>query len=293
MNLHNFTHGAQANQAMVPLTMDALRRLAPSAFATEAHSSRSERFAYIPTSRIIEAMIAEGFQPFKATQSRSRIEGKSEFTKHMIRFRHTSNIDTALRVGDKVPEVVLVNAHDGTSAYKLVSGIFVLKCSNGLMVADSTIASLSIQHTGNIVNRVIEGSFEIVGQSAKALATAQTWERLQLTAGEQNVFAEAAHTIRFADAQGEVDTPITAAQLLTPRRYADAGNSLWDTFNRVQEAAIKGGLSARAPRKPGERRGRMVSTREVKGIDGDMKLNKALWTLGERMAELKGVAVAA
>jgi hypothetical protein len=34
--------------------------------------------------------------------------------------------------------------------------------------------------------------------------------------------------------------------------------------------------------------GRRVSTRGVKGIDQDVRLNKALWMLSERMAELRG-----
>jgi hypothetical protein len=64
---------------------------------------------------------------------------------------------------------------------------------------------------------------------------------------------------------------------------------LWTTFNRVQENVIRGGLSARAPAtiENGRRvRGRRVTTREVTGIDQDVKLNKSLWILGERMAEL-------
>jgi hypothetical protein len=33
---------------------------------------------------------------------------------------------------------------------------------------------------------------------------------------------------------------------------------------------------------------RRVSTRQVKGINEDVRLNRALWQLGARMAELKG-----
>lgn len=39
--------------------------------------------------------------------------------------------------------------------------------------------------------------------------------------------AEAAHLLRFGDAEGNVNTPIQPAQLLTPRRYDDRGNDLW------------------------------------------------------------------
>lgn len=81
-------------------------------------------------------------------------------------------------------------------------------------------------------------------------------------------------------------TPITPDQLLAPRRWEDAGNDLWKVFNRVQENVIAGGLSA-IKRDENGRRVRRVSTRQVKGIDADVKLNRALWTLGGKMAELK------
>jgi Domain of unknown function (DUF932) len=278
-----------------------LRQLVPSAFATEAHSSRSSRYAHIPTSEILDGLYAEGFRPYKAVQSRSRIEGKSEFTKHMIRLRHP---DAIANVSGNIPEVVLINSHDGTSSYKLLSGIFRMICTNGLIAWDEKFGEISVHHKGNIVHQVIEGSFEIVGQSQKALGTIENWSALQLTAGEQNAFAEAAHSLRFADADGKIDTPITAAQLLTPRRMADRaddGNGhgwsrpapdLYRTLNVVQENAIKGGLSARRPGSARER-GRVVTSREVRGIDQDVRLNRALWQLAERMAELKGVKAAA
>jgi hypothetical protein len=185
---HNFSIGAAINPSVAlrlqnPLSMDELRHYAPSAFATSAHESRSARYTYIPTSDVIDGLMHEGFQPFKATQGRSRVAGKAEYTKHMIRFRHPDSFSAIQKVGDSVPEVVLVNSHDGTSAYKLSAGLFRLVCSNGLMVSDSTVEMLSIQHKGDIVRDVIEGSFQIVGQSEKALARADEWNQLQLTAG--------------------------------------------------------------------------------------------------------------
>jgi hypothetical protein len=257
--------------------------------------SRSDRYTYIPTSEIIAAMMKEGFQVFKASQSRSRIEGKSEFTKHMLRFRHADAL-AELKVGDSIPEVVLVNSHDGTSAYKLSAGIFRLVCSNGLMVADSTVASLAVHHKGNIVQQVLEGSFQIVNGSTKAIEKVETWRELALTAGEQNAFAEAARELRFADSEGTIKTPITAAQLLAPRRNEDRNDNwrmpkpdLYTTMNVVQENVIRGGLSGVqiGQDERGRATRRRVTTRTVTGIDQDVKLNRALWTLAERMAELK------
>ena len=169
--------------------------------------------------------------------------------------------------------------------------IFRIVCSNGLVVAESTVGSLAVPHKGNIVDRVIEGSFEIIDNSRKALEATKVWGQLQLTNGEQAAFAEAAHELRFADSEGEINTPIQAPQLLRARRSDDSGNDLWRTFNRVQENVIKGGLHGIG--RDAENRVRRVTTREVKGIDQDVKLNRALWVLTEKMAELKGVAVAA
>jgi hypothetical protein len=285
MNFRNHRFG---NAMTTALTIDQLRSVAPSAFAEEKHESRSARYTYIPTSAVIEGLMDEGFQPFKAVQGRSRIEGKGDFTKHMIRFRHASSINI---VDESVPEVVLINSHDGTSAYKLIAGIFRIVCSNGLVVAESTVGSLSVPHKGDIVSQVIEGSFEIIDNSRKALTATRQWQNLQLTSGEQNAFAEAAHELRFADAEGKVETPITPAQLLAPRRSADSGNDLWRTFNRVQENTIRGGITAWG--RDANSRMRRTTTREVKGIDQDVKLNRALWILTEKMAELKGVGAAA
>ena len=95
------------------LTIDALRSVVPSAFATQPHESRSDRYAYIPTSEVISGLMREGFAPFKAVQSKSRIEGKTEFTKHMIRFRHA---DAMAAASGNIPEVVIINRAVGASS---------------------------------------------------------------------------------------------------------------------------------------------------------------------------------
>jgi hypothetical protein len=271
----------------VPLTIEQIGQRAPSALAVRPYEEMSARYAYVPTLPIIQGMIAAGFQPFSATQSRCRIAGKADFTKHMLRFRHQDV--GPLAVGDVIPEVVLINSHDGASCFKLIAGLFRLVCSNGLMVSDGEVDSIAVRHTGNVLQSVVDGSHRLIGDAQKSLGTVQRWAQLQLTDGEQHAFASAAHTLRFADSEGKTTTPITPDQLLAPRRYADNGNDLWKTFNRIQENVIAGGLSA-VQRDANGRRVRRVSTRRIAGIDQDARLNRSLWQLAERMAELKGAA---
>jgi len=83
---------------------------------------------------------------------------------------------------------------------------------------------------------------------------------------------------------GDSDTPpapITADQLIEARRREDAGNSLWDLLQRVQENVMKGGLRGRTAQ------GRRMRTREIASIDRGVALNRALWVLAEEMRKLK------
>lgn len=273
----SFTAGA-------PMTDADLHRVAPSIFATDRHESRSDKFTFIPTFEVVAGLRAQGFVPVRAIQGGSRTEGKADFTKHMVRFQHP---DYAARqqLGGVAPEVVLMNAHDGTASYRTMSGVFRSICTNSMIVMEDGATDIRIPHKGDVLGQVIEGSFAVIEQSRLTLDRADAWAGVALTRDETQVMAEAAHIVRFADAEGETDTPIKPEQLLTPRRRDDVGNDLWRVFNRVQENAIRGGLTAIG--RDANNRPRRATSREVKGIDADVKINRALWHLTERMAALK------
>lgn len=121
-----------------PLSDGQIIKAAPSVFAESAHESRSARYAYIPTSDVLNGLRREGFQPFMACQARTRTEGKQEFTKHMLRLRHQSQIN-----GDTANEIILVNSHDGSSSYQMLAGCYRFVCENGLICGDTVGTSAS------------------------------------------------------------------------------------------------------------------------------------------------------
>lgn len=261
------------------LSDDQLRAYVPSIFATEAHESRSARFAPVPTATILEGLRREGFEPFSAQQAKTRVAGKSDYTKHMLRLRHRSTTNAA----GQAFEIVLVNANDGTSSYQMIPGFFRMVCANGLICGD-TFDQVKVNHTGAAMDQVIEGAYTVLDNAPRVADQVAHMEALRLTNGERAAFAEAAHSIRFPDAD-PAQGGITAAQLLQPRRRDDVAENLWTTFNAVQENVIRGGQSAWTRNANNHRR--RTTTREVKGIDQSRALNRALWTLAERMAELK------
>lgn len=278
--------GSTPATGLGPIDDATLRRLVPSAFAPHKHESRSERYTYIPTSVVIDGLRANGFEPTFAKQGRCRIPGKADFTKHLIRFRFAGQAPALRKVGDTFPEVVLLNSHDGTSAYQLMAGVFRMVCLNGMVASDRELATVKVPHKGDVVRQVIEGSYTVLEESRRALGQAEAWSDVTLSREEQGIMAEAAHVLRFGESGAA--TPIRPEQMLTVRRREDEGRDLWTTANVLQENAIRGGLTAWGRDPQG--RPRRVTTREVRGIDGDVRLNRALWLLSERMAELKAAA---
>jgi Domain of unknown function (DUF932) len=249
---------------------------APSVFATGAHASRSERYTYIPTADVLRGLRAEGFLPFEVRQGGSRDEVKRGFTKHLMRLRRAD----AVMFGDSLPEVVLLNAHDGTSSYQMFHGIFRTLCSNGLIAGDFDV--IRIPHKGNIVGQVIDAAYSVIDNSKTLEGTIGEMRQIDLRPAEQEAFAEAATMLRFDE---ESVPAVSPRQINAPHRTADAGNDLWRTFNRVQENLVRGGVSYVHTNSDGIRSHR--STRPVQSIDGDVKLNRALFTLAAKMAELK------
>lgn len=272
------------------LTNDEIQRYAPSAFAGQPYEKTSDRYAFIPTSNVIDAMRNAGFLPVMAAQSRTRIPGKQNFTKHMIRFRQMGQ--QLINVGDSVLETILVNSHDGSSRYILSMGVHRLVCSNGMTVSDGTVESIKVRHTGNIVQQVVDASAKLMEYAGKVSQTISRWREIQLTDEEMLLLATAAHRLRFTDS--DMAAAIQPEMLLSSRRTDDNGTDLWTVFNRIQENVVRGGLRGRTQGRNVEttngfrwQRGRRFRTREVNGIDQNLRLNRDLWAAAEALASTK------
>ncbi len=257
-----------------PLSDDQIHRVAPSIFAEAPHESRSQRYAYIPTATVLTELRKEGFQPFMVTQTRTRHEDRRDYTKHMIRLRHASQINAR----GEANEIILLNSHDGTSSYQMLAGMFRFVCSNGLVCGD-TVADVRVPHKGDVAGQVIEGAYQVLHGFDRALESRESMQAITLDEGEAEVFARAALSLKYDDP--DKPAPITESQILMPRRSDDRRPDLWSVFNRTQENLTKGGLHGRSAN------GRRQQTRPVQGIDSDVRLNRALWLLADGLRQLK------
>lgn len=256
--------------------------------AQHESSTTGSKYAFIPTTQVIDVLGREGWVPSKVSEARTLKAARKGFQKHMIRFRQADSPAVALAVGGLVPEIVLTNAHDGCASFQLMAGIFRLVCSNGLVVADSMFATHKIKHIGFTENKVLSALQDVTESTPRVMSRVEEFQGVRLDEKERMAYAEAALLVRADGDEAALpegrDKDYTLTRLLAPRRSDDAAPTLWNVFNTVQEKFLKGArfmsTGPWAARK----------TREVKSVDKNIALNKALWALTEKMAELKGVA---
>lgn len=253
-----------------------LERAAPAVFAEAPDTEVSERYGFMPTIEVVNALRDAGFYPVWADQPKVRKNSRREVAKHMIRFRRPN--ESVLGVGDTMPEVVLVNSHDRTSTFQLSAGLFRLVCSNGMIVADQDFGTVKAKHTSEAPNHIVEGSYRVIDELPQIEGQLERFQALPAGQQEQRAFAEAAMAARWGEPN---KAPISWEQLVQPRRPQDREQNptVWGTYNRVQENLFRGGLQGRAST------GRRTRTKPINSVDENNKLNRALWTLADRLAE--------
>jgi len=266
------------------LNDDQIRSVAPSVFAASPVPGVSGRYAFVPTAQIVSRLRESGWSPVEAHQQVVRLDDRRGFQKHLLRFQRR---DVQAVAGEYSPELVLVNSHDRSSAYQLHAGLFRFVCGNGMIVADATFERVSIRHSGFTPDEVIEASFKLLDHVPAITARVEVFKRRQLDGTEMTAFAEAALRLRFEDVG---KAPVSPHKLLDCRRAEDAGNDLWHVFNRLQEHLTCGGQRDWSRRREDGRR--FPRTRAISGLDQNIRLNRELWNLAERIANRAAVVLA-
>ena len=130
---------------MKALTLDQVRIKAPAAFAT--NHEMSERYAQIQTTDLLERLADSKFYPVEAKQDNPTKRSPSLVT-HAITLRHKDHIKPASKLGAQVPQITLINSHNGRTKCRLYGGFFRLVCLNGLVVGKPEFMS-ELRHSGD------------------------------------------------------------------------------------------------------------------------------------------------
>lgn len=270
-------------QGSDPLSLDTIRTACPAVFAEDKHFSRSEKYTFISTLQLLHGLAAQGFYPHSIIHAGSKDDGRRGFVKHFIRLRRQETLGR----GGVHFEVCVLGSHDGSTSEQIFGGFLRAICKNGCIWFDQGAKKIIIPHKGDVLGQVVEGAFSVIGQAEIAYDSIDNLRRIELSRDEQLAFAAAASVARF-----DADSPVTPAALLVPRRDGDRANDLWTTFNRVQENVIRGGIGFVGEQRLPDGRTRTIHrhTAPIRSVDGDVRLNRALWTLADELAKIKSAA---
>lgn len=243
----------------------------PSVVYSETHSSKmSEKYVHIRTADVLSRFQDMGWAV--ASVNSAKHSKTPQFARHALRLRHKDFLD--INQDGVIPELIVLNSHNGSWALRMALGMFRMVCSNG-MVAGSVWEGVSLRHYNikNLEDQITSVTERMDDLTKKLSGTVKQWMEVEVPFREQVDFANKAMGIRWGD-----KTTVTAEQLLLTRRDADKGSDLWHVFNRVQENLTQGGFTGVTSNN------RTLSIKPVKNVKRDFKFNSELFDLASTYA---------
>lgn len=248
-----------------------LRNTAPAIFSDD--HAMSSRYAQVATSELLRILGTQGYFPVQAKQDNAK-RRDPRYVMHSVVLRHESHIDKQNVIGDSVPQILLVNSHNGRSQLRMRAGLYRFVCANGLVVGDTTM-SATVPHRGDARAEALGFAQTMAETSDRLARVVKQWSNITLTSQQRLAFAKEAAELRFGP---EGAKSFETRSLLEARREEDNGVSLWRVFNVLQENTVKGGLRGMSAD------GRQTTTRALNAIQASANYNARLWDIASRYA---------
>ena len=267
------------------LSDDDIRVVCPVAFKETMSSKEiknlglSKHYSFVPTSNVINDLRSMGWECVDAKQVKARKKSTRGYQKHMITLEHPK-----YKVEDskEYPQILLTNSHDGGNAFTLSAGIFRLVCSNGLVIKTEDYGSARLVHKGYSFEAVQELVKQFEETVAEVLNKITEMKEVELTKEQQIEFAKKAALLRFTAKSYNEDNiadVVDIDDLLNVERKEDAGNGLYEVFNRVQESIVQGKYLYAASGKVKDADTKTRKARPIKNFKQSIDVNKKLSAL--------------
>lgn len=208
----------------------------------------------------------------------SRVEEEQDENGNIIgyighdRFGHEFPVYKTENV-EAYPRIILTNSYDGYNAFTFRVGLFRLVCSNGLVVCTDQFVDISVRHIGYTEEKLREIVANAISAVDEQIGTFNDMRMVELNDEQKTEFA--INAVRYRknladDAKLDLDAE-GIADLLTPTRTEDEGNSLWAVFNVLQEKVTKGGAVVGIDGKKARK------MRGIKSFSKDIDINQRLY----------------
>lgn len=260
-----------------PMSNEELFEAAPSIFSKTPIDGVSDRYAFVPTHALLDTFRASGYYPIMAGESKVRLDENHGYQKHMVQFRSLDNI-LRPNAKEEYADIVLTNSSDAKASFKLTLSYWRIVCENMLHIPSNVLSHHSIIHSGFNIDKVHKAIEEITSYMPKVEKQIEAFKDIELNPIEQKSLARAGIDIRFDKEVHDVSTD----EFLKIHRLADEKPTLWNVYNRIQEAMIRGGVKAK-----NRSTGKSFTSKAINAIDANIKLNQELFSTVQTIASLK------
>jgi len=236
----------------------------------------SKHYSFVPTMKVVNDLRELGYECVDATQVKARKKSTNGYQKHMLTFEHP---DYKVEGSEEYPQILLTNSHDGGNAFTLSAGIFRLVCSNGLVIKTEDYGSARLVHKGYSFEAVQKLVKEFEETISEVLTKITAMKKVELTKEQQIEFAKKAALLRFTAKSYNEDNIadiVDLDDLLNVERKEDAGNGLYEVFNRVQESLVQGKYLYASNGKVDRQTGKTRKARPIKNFKQGIHVNKKL-----------------
>ena len=264
------------------LSDDDIRVVCPVAFKETMSSKEirnlglSKHYSFVPTSNVINDLRSMGWECVDAKQVKARKKSTRGYQKHMITFEHPKY---KVEGAEEYPQLLLTNSHDGGNAFQLSAGIFRLVCSNGLVIKTEDYGTARLVHKGYSFEAVQKLVNEFVETIDETLTRITAMKEVELNKVQQMEFAKQAALLRFTAKsynEDNIGDVVDLDDLLNVERKEDAGNGLWEVFNRVQESLVNGKYNYASNGKVNAADAKVRKARPIKNFKQSIDVNKKL-----------------
>jgi len=253
----------------------------------------SKHYSFVPTMKVVNDLRTLGYEVTDAVQVKARKKSTNGYQKHMITLEHPDHkidqvkeveladgtTETQIQPAEEYPQLLLTNSHDGGNAFSLSAGIFRLVCSNGLVIKTEDYGTARLVHKGysfEAVQKLVKEFEETIGEVINKITA---MKKVELTKAQQIEFAKKAALLRFTAKSYNEDNiadVVDINDLLNVDRKEDAGNGLYEVYNRVQESLVKGKYMYASSGKVNAEGTKVRKGREIKNFKQSIDVNKKL-----------------
>jgi hypothetical protein len=253
----------------------------------------SKHYSFVPTIDVVNDLRTLGYDCVDATQVKSRKKSTNGYQKHMLTFEHPDHkvdqvkeveladgtTETQISPPEEYPQLLLTNSHDGGNAFTLSAGIFRLVCSNGLVIKTEDYGTARLVHKGYSFEAVQELVKEFEETISNVISKITAMKKVELTKAQQIEFAKQAALLRFTAKsynEDNISDVVDIDDLLNVDRKEDAGNGLYEVFNRVQESIVQGKYSYSSNGKVKDANTKTRKARPIKNFKQSINVNQKL-----------------